>query len=287
MLSIVMMSRMSLTGHVFIGLGDFIVGLLLGLGALSVTGGTLLPLVQALLGRNSRRLAGGLVLTGVLVGLACSVGGLWPYSGTLLLLDLGMMSARHDWQAGRVACCVCCDGWPVCVHGAGQGYFWQACSKPMYEQLWKPVLAFLTVICPFRLVGGLDTSVLRRGNDARLASVEPAGCLCGCACTWHISRSCVLWRPCPATATMPKRLMLAQLHRTEAAAVHEGEAPAMRIANSSWIIGGADSNPASWLVEALGFDPKQAQVSCTIPCTTDVSMIQGMQLPSLCAQHWY
>jgi len=80
------MSRMSLTGHVFIGLGDFIVGLLLGLGAVSVTGGTLLPLVQALLGRKSRRLAGGLVLTGVLVGLACSVGGLWPYSGKLLLL---------------------------------------------------------------------------------------------------------------------------------------------------------------------------------------------------------
>lgn len=33
LLSIVLMSRMSLTGHVFVGLGDAVVGLLLGLGA--------------------------------------------------------------------------------------------------------------------------------------------------------------------------------------------------------------------------------------------------------------
>jgi len=86
---------------------------------------------------------------------------------------------------------------------------------------------------------------------------------------------------------MPKRLMLAQLHRTEAAAGHEGEAPVIRIANSSWIVGGADSNPASWVAEALGFDPKTAQVSCTIQRITDVWINQGVQMPSLCARHWY
>lgn len=81
MLSIVMMSRMSLTGHVFVGLGDAVVGLLLGLGALSVSGGTVLPVVQALLGRNSRRLAGGLLLFGMLVAAGCSALKVWPYSG--------------------------------------------------------------------------------------------------------------------------------------------------------------------------------------------------------------
>lgn len=82
MLSIVMMSRMSLTGHVFVGLGDAIVGLLLGLGALSVTGGTLLPLVQALLGKGTgRRLAGGVMTVGVLTAVGCSVAGVFPYSG--------------------------------------------------------------------------------------------------------------------------------------------------------------------------------------------------------------
>lgn len=82
MLSIVMMSRMSLTGHVFVGLGDAIVGLLLGLGALSVTGGTFLPLVQALLGKGTRRrLAGGVMAVGVLTAVGCSVAGVFPYSG--------------------------------------------------------------------------------------------------------------------------------------------------------------------------------------------------------------
>lgn len=60
---------------------------------------------------------------------------------------------------------------------------------------------------------------------------------------------------------MPKRLILAHLHYTEPAPGSEHAAlPAMRIANSSWMLGGADSNPISWLAPALGFDLKQAQV---------------------------
>lgn len=79
-----MMSRMSLTGHVFIGLGDAIVGLLLGLGALSVTGGTVLPLIQALLGKSSRKVAGLLLLVGLLVAGGSSVMQVFPYSGWCL-----------------------------------------------------------------------------------------------------------------------------------------------------------------------------------------------------------
>jgi hypothetical protein len=99
-LSIVMMSRMSLTGHIFIGLGDAVVGLLLGLGALSVTGGTVLPLVQLLLGkRTARRLAGGLMVTGLLVAAGCSVAGLFPYSGAQSPNgSFGMMS----WAGGHM-----------------------------------------------------------------------------------------------------------------------------------------------------------------------------------------
>jgi hypothetical protein len=87
-----MMSRMSLTGHVFIGLGDAVVGLLLGLGALSVTGGTFLPLVQALLGKGTgRKVAGGLMAVGALVAVGCSVGGVFPYSGAKLILIAAMV----------------------------------------------------------------------------------------------------------------------------------------------------------------------------------------------------
>lgn len=93
-LSIVMMSRMSLTGHVFIGLGDAVVGLLLGLGALSVTGGTFLPLVQALLGKGTaRKAAAGLMAMAALVAVGCSVGGVFPYTGAHLVLIAAMIQA--------------------------------------------------------------------------------------------------------------------------------------------------------------------------------------------------
>lgn len=75
-----MMSRMSLTGHLFVGLGDAVVGMLLGLGAVSITGLAMLPLAQSALGRSSRRLAGMLLLSGLLVGSIASVSPLWPYS---------------------------------------------------------------------------------------------------------------------------------------------------------------------------------------------------------------
>jgi hypothetical protein len=77
-----MMSRMSLTGHVFVGMGDAVVGVLLGLSAVSLTGGAMLPLAQALLGKgNSRRLAAALMAAAVVVAVGCSVGGIFPYSG--------------------------------------------------------------------------------------------------------------------------------------------------------------------------------------------------------------
>jgi hypothetical protein len=77
-----MMSRMSLTGHIFAGLGDAIVGLLLGLGVISLTGGIVLPLFQVLMGkRTARRLAGGFIVMGVLVAMGCSVAAVFPYSG--------------------------------------------------------------------------------------------------------------------------------------------------------------------------------------------------------------
>lgn len=34
----------------------------------------------------------------------------------------------------------------------------------------------------------------------------------------------------------------------------------MHVASSSWLLGGADSNPVSWVASPLGFDPKQSQV---------------------------
>eukprot|EP00879_Flechtneria_rotunda_P008763 GHRR01009178.1.p1 GENE.GHRR01009178.1~~GHRR01009178.1.p1 ORF type:complete len:424 (+),score=114.37 GHRR01009178.1:229-1500(+) len=79
-MAIVMMSRMSLTGHIFIGLGDAIIGLLLGLGTVSLTGLCLLPLLQALLGKHSRLIAGVLIVVAVLVSVASSTAALWPYS---------------------------------------------------------------------------------------------------------------------------------------------------------------------------------------------------------------
>lgn len=110
-LSIVMMSRMSLTGHVFVGLGDAIVGLLLGLGALSVTGGTLLPLLQALLGRDTgRRLALAFLAMGVVVGVGSSVGGIFPYSGEWVL------QGSQVWES-------CCCRLP-CLPGRRPGGPW-------------------------------------------------------------------------------------------------------------------------------------------------------------------
>lgn len=79
-MSIVLMSRMSLTGHVFIGMGDTIVGFLLGLGAISVTGGCLLPVVQAIIGRNSRRIAAAALMVALAAAAASSTGSIRPYS---------------------------------------------------------------------------------------------------------------------------------------------------------------------------------------------------------------
>lgn len=64
---------MSLTGHVFIGLGDTIVGFLLGLGAVSITGTCLLPVLQALLGRHSRTLAALLGATALITSAVVSM----------------------------------------------------------------------------------------------------------------------------------------------------------------------------------------------------------------------
>jgi hypothetical protein len=79
-LSIVMMSRMSLTGHIFSGLGDAIVGVLLGLGAVSLPGSCLLPAVQAMLGRHSRRVIAAALGVALLTAAVASSGVLWPYS---------------------------------------------------------------------------------------------------------------------------------------------------------------------------------------------------------------
>lgn len=113
------MSRMSLTGHVFVGLGDAIVGVLLGLGALSVTGGTLLPLTQALLGKGtSRKLAGGLMAVGVAAAIGCSVGGVFPYSGEgnrkLMVGGFTLPSTAQHGAAERIAeesVCQLCICW--------------------------------------------------------------------------------------------------------------------------------------------------------------------------------
>ena len=66
-----------------------------------------------------------------------------------------------------------------------------------------------------------------------------------------------------ATASMPKRLILAHMHYTEPSSpsADPTAVPSMRIANSSWVMGGADSNPVSWVVTAMGFDPTQTQVN--------------------------
>eukprot|EP00775_Hariotina_reticulata_P013769 gene13769-13890_t len=85
LLCIVMMSRMSLTGHIFIGLGDAIIGLLLGLGTVSLTGCGMLPVLQATLstagiGKYSRKLAAGLFVMGLSVSAIASTGLLFPYS---------------------------------------------------------------------------------------------------------------------------------------------------------------------------------------------------------------
>jgi hypothetical protein len=79
-LSIVMMSRMSLTGHIFIGLGDAIVGVLLGLGVVSLPGSCLLPAVQAMLGRHSRKVIVAAAGVALLVSAVASGGQVWPYS---------------------------------------------------------------------------------------------------------------------------------------------------------------------------------------------------------------
>lgn len=38
----------------------------------------------------------------------------------------------------------------------------------------------------------------------------------------------------------------------------------MRVANRSWVFGGADSNPISWVVEGMQLDLKQAQVGALL-----------------------
>lgn len=79
-LLVVLISRMSLTGHIFSGLGDAIVGVLLGLGAVSLPGSSLLPAVQAMLGRHSRRVIAALLALALLAAAVASSGLLWPYS---------------------------------------------------------------------------------------------------------------------------------------------------------------------------------------------------------------
>jgi subtilisin family serine protease len=66
--------------------------------------------------------------------------------------------------------------------------------------------------------------------------------------------------------------MLARLHYVDV----EGDAvaPSVRIANSSWAVAGADSNPAGWFVPALGFDPKQATVSDGVPAISGAGWLQ-------------
>jgi hypothetical protein len=62
---------------------------------------------------------------------------------------------------------------------------------------------------------------------------------------------------------MPKRLILVHQQHTEAvpdAATDPLAVPTMRVVNSSWVLGGADSNPVQWVATALGFDPTQAMV---------------------------
>jgi hypothetical protein len=50
------------SGHVFLGLGDAVAGLLVGVGATSILGGVVTPLLTAALGRHARRVAGALLL---------------------------------------------------------------------------------------------------------------------------------------------------------------------------------------------------------------------------------
>lgn len=63
---------------------------------------------------------------------------------------------------------------------------------------------------------------------------------------------------------MPKRLILVHQQHTEAvpdAAADPLAVPTMRVVNSSWVLGGTDSNPVQWLATSLGFDPTKAVVS--------------------------
>lgn len=167
LLSIILMGRMSLTGHVFVGLGDAVVGLLQGLTALSLTGLAVLPIAQAVFGRRMRRLAVGLLLGGVLLGAAASYSSLWPYS---------------------------CE-----------------CSR---------------------------AALARAVQLAHLTALMSATSLS--------TNSCVLLC-CPAVAAAravdrPKRLVLAQMHYTEAVPASLAQdatgVPEMRVANSSWVLGG-------------------------------------------------
>jgi hypothetical protein len=75
----------------------------------------------------------------------------------------------------------------------------------------------------------------------------------------------------PYSKDMPKRLMLGHLHYTslsttsghETAASRSHSSPAafggpIRVANSSWVIAGSDSNSAAWLATAMGFKTADA-----------------------------
>lgn len=76
---IVMMGRMSLTGHLFIGLGDVVVGILLGLGVASCSGGIVGPMFRTVLGKHSKRLAATLTIVAIAIAAIASLQ-VFPYS---------------------------------------------------------------------------------------------------------------------------------------------------------------------------------------------------------------
>lgn len=92
----------------FIAMGDAIVGVLLGLGAVSLSGCCLLPVLQALIGRSSRKLAALLAVTAVIMSLAVSLSEVaFPYSRDmpkrLMLGHVHYTAAAVDAQQGSVA----------------------------------------------------------------------------------------------------------------------------------------------------------------------------------------
>lgn len=78
-----LLGRMSLTGHVFVGLGDAIAGVLVAVGAVAVLGGVVTPVLVAALGERGCRRAAAALLMASVGGAAVASVALTPYSAAM------------------------------------------------------------------------------------------------------------------------------------------------------------------------------------------------------------